>query len=117
MELRKEIDPNVIIDLASKGMIQEEIAARQGISVDTLHRHFAEEYKIGCRLRNGSIRQKQVELALAGNTTMLVWLGKNLLNQTDRSEIKVVEELGFGDFAEAVVAGADKADATAARVH
>ncbi len=34
-----------------------------------------------------SLRQLQMRAALAGNTTMLVWLGKNMLHQSDRSQI------------------------------
>lgn len=34
-----------------------------------------------------SLRRKQYTLAIEGNATMLVWLGKNWLNQTDKQEI------------------------------
>jgi hypothetical protein len=34
------------------------------------------------------IYQKQIELAKSGNVPMLIWLGKNLLGQTDRLETK-----------------------------
>lgn len=111
------LDKTRIRDYAANGMIMSEIAAIMNVSEQTLRNNYFEDIKIGRELLCGRLRMKQVELAEAGNTTMLVWLGKNLLNQSDRSEIKVVEELGFGDFAQAVVAGADKSDATATRVH
>ena len=36
-----------------------------------------------------SIRRKQTELAMAGNVTMLIWLGKQELGQRDRIESEV----------------------------
>ena len=33
-----------------------------------------------------SLRRKQFEIAQSGNTTMLIWLGKQYLEQTDKSE-------------------------------
>jgi hypothetical protein len=41
------------------------------------------------------VMQKQVETALEGNPTMLIWLGKNLLGQTDKHEVSVEERKGF----------------------
>lgn len=34
-----------------------------------------------------SLRRKQYEMAAGGNPTMLIWLGKQYLNQTDKNEI------------------------------
>jgi len=39
------------------------------------------------------LKRKQVEVALAGNTTMLIWLGKQYLDQSD----KVDNTHSFGD--------------------
>lgn len=36
-----------------------------------------------------SLRRKQIELANNGNATMLIWLGKNHLGQSDKSEVDV----------------------------
>ena len=33
------------------------------------------------------MRAKQVELAKAGNVTMLIWLGKQMLDQSDKQEV------------------------------
>ena len=35
----------------------------------------------------GSLRAKQFELAMRGNPTMLVWLGKQELGQSDRQQL------------------------------
>ncbi len=73
---------------------QIEIASKLGISVDTLERacnrerltsfadYFGQKRQIGfTRLRN-----KQFESALGGNVTMLIWLGKQFLGQSDKVE-------------------------------
>lgn len=83
---RKEVDENLVFDLAIKGWTNKEIAAECNCSHDTLERRFASAIKEGHAIRNGKLRAKQVEMALNGNATMLVWLGKNLLGQRDRLE-------------------------------
>ena len=35
-----------------------------------------------------SLRRKQLEVALAGNPTLLIWLGKQFLNQKDQSKVE-----------------------------
>jgi hypothetical protein len=45
--------------------------------------YFEEKRKLGFV----SLRRKQYQMALDGDRTMLVWLGKNLLHQADRQEI------------------------------
>ena len=84
--VRKPTNSKRIIELASKGYIQEEIAAMEDCSVDTLMRHHADAYKKGVKLCDASLRRKQVQVALSGNPTMLIWLGKNRLDQKDKSE-------------------------------
>jgi len=81
-----DIDEDLVYDLAVKGWTNKEIAAKCNCSHDTLERRFAATIKEGHAVRNGSIRAKQVEMALNGNATMLVWLGKNLLGQRDKME-------------------------------
>lgn len=39
-----------------------------------------------------SLRRKQFEQAMAGNTTMLIWLGKQRLDQRDMRRVEVDEE-------------------------
>jgi DNA invertase Pin-like site-specific DNA recombinase len=80
---RKIVDEGRIVELASKGHTLEEIGAFCGISVDTLERSFAEPIKRGRALRNGSLRAKQFEVAMSGNTSMLIWLGKVMLGQSE----------------------------------
>jgi len=73
----------------------EEISLFFGLSEDTIERAvvrqwnipFAEYYAEKRRLGFVSLRRKQYQLAIKGNVTMLVWLGKNLLGQADRQEL------------------------------
>ena len=41
---------------------------------------------------NMSLRRKQFEQAMGGNTTMLIWLGKQRLGQKDTRRVEVSEE-------------------------
>ena len=65
------------------GATQEETAGIVGISVDTLSRHFADLYKRGTQQRNYGLRRRQFEVAMKGNVTMLIWLGKQYLGQAE----------------------------------
>lgn len=72
----------------------EEQAAILGISYDTLNRRchsehglsFAEYFKQKSSGGKMSLRRKQYTTAMDGNTTMLVWLGKNWLGQSDAKD-------------------------------
>jgi hypothetical protein len=78
------VDAKLVENLAGIGCPNSEIASIVGVSVDTLARRFAEDINKG---RNGGktrLRKKQIELALAGNVTMLIWLGKQMLGQSDQ---------------------------------
>lgn len=71
----------------------EEIASFFNCSVDTIERAvkrdkgfgFAEYYKKKSAGGKSSLRRKQMEVALSGNTTMLIWLGKQYLEQKDKT--------------------------------
>lgn len=86
---RKTVDEAKIIELASKGHTLKGIAALCGISYDTLHRRFATACEKGIELCNDALRVKQIERALAGSDTMLIWLGKQRLGQRDKQDIEL----------------------------
>ena len=44
-------------------------------------------YEKGRSLLNSSLRRKQIQVAMSGNVAMLIWLGKQLLNQSERQEV------------------------------
>lgn len=84
---RKTVNPDRVIDLASKGLTIEHIAAMCNMSEDTLSLRFPDLIKKGRACRDGSLMQKQYEVAQGGNPTMLVWLGKQYLGQSDKTEV------------------------------
>ncbi len=88
----KEIDERQVELLAGVGCTVEEIAACLDVSKDTLERRFAALIEKGRGKMRQSLRRKQVERALKGSDTMLIWLGKNLLGQRDKIEQGTPEE-------------------------
>jgi hypothetical protein len=91
----KPIDLHQVEELARIGCSEADMAAVLGVSVDTIQRRKrdSEEFcgvieKGRASLRN-SLRRLQVKKALEGNTTMLIWLGKQLLGQSDRQQTEI----------------------------
>lgn len=87
--------PEVLIDLkklewlASIGATNREIAAQFGVCEKTIEvrrrkAEFREVMDRGEFLGNISLRRKQHAMALAGDRTMLIWLGKQRLGQKDK---------------------------------
>jgi len=74
--------------LANMQCTQEEIAEFVGISVRTLKRNneFCRLYKKGRENGRTSLRRMQWKKANDGNTTMLIWLGKQYLEQREKSD-------------------------------
>ena len=70
---------------------EEEIAQCLGASVDTLlnadnKELFRTAIEKGKANGKQSLRRKQYEVAMKGNASMLIWLGKQWLGQTDKVE-------------------------------
>ena len=86
---RIEIDYDAVEKLANLQCTQAEIAAWLGCSVDTLLRDekFCEIYKSGLENGKMSLRRHQWRALEEGNTTMLVWLGKQYLGQREKNEL------------------------------
>jgi hypothetical protein len=80
------IDPHLVEELAGLGCKNKEIAVLLGCSTDTLERNFAAEMEKGRENLKMSLRRWQLESAKKGNVVMLIWLGKQMLGQTDRVE-------------------------------
>jgi len=80
------IDMETVRKLASIQCTQEEIAAFLGCSVDTLQRNeeFCGVYKKAIESGKSSLRRLQWKAAEKGNTSMLIWLGKQYLAQRDQ---------------------------------
>ncbi len=68
-----------------------EVASFFGVAERTIERRrqsarFAAVMNRGYAKGRQTLRRKQMELAMAGNPTMLIWLGKQLLGQRDKIE-------------------------------
>lgn len=82
-ENKKIIDPKEVYKLASIGMKNSEIAEWFDVDDSTLAYNFKQELTKGKLNLSRSLRQAQISLALSGNATMLIWLGRNLLGQSE----------------------------------
>lgn len=80
---KRVITPNEVEQLAKYGMTDREIADFLGIKEDTLRYNFAEHLLKGKIELKRTLRMTQIKVALSGNVTMLIWLGKNILGQSD----------------------------------
>lgn len=89
-----ERDWHVIRAMCSIQCTGEEISSVIGISYSTLKRrieetygvNFEQYYKKESKAGLPSLRHAQWQKALEGNTAMLIWLGKQYLNQKDSPE-------------------------------
>jgi hypothetical protein len=86
---KAKIDPEEVFKLASIGCKVKEIADWFGVIDDTISNRFSGELEKGRASLKMSLRRWQLEAAKNGNATMLVWLGKQMLGQTD----KTIEEI------------------------
>jgi len=92
------IDEEQVEYLASIGCSNTEIADFFGCSKDLISKSYSTNITKGKANLKKRLRKAQLDTALKGNATMLVWLGKQILNQTDRQEIehiRPIEEIEF----------------------
>ena len=88
---RKEIDQSFFEGLCEIQCTLEEIAHVLHVSEDTIERWckrtyelgFADAYKRFSACGKTSLRRVQFNVALQGNPTMLIWLGKQYLSQRE----------------------------------
>ena len=91
---RKELDENLIESLASIGCTNEEIAGIAGCTEKTLAGNYYDLLKKGRNAAKMSLRRKQFQLAQTGDRTMLIWLGKQMLGQSEKvKQVTSTEEI------------------------
>ena len=88
----KKIDLEQVRKLAEVGCTDEEIAWIMDIATSTLalrkqRKEFSDIIKKARANLNMSVRRAQVVHGLKGNATLLIWLGKQLLGQRDRTDM------------------------------
>lgn len=77
-----------IYKLSSIGCTTPEIAQFCGCSEDTIERNYADILKRGRAMFRIAVRNLQFESAMHGNVTMLIWLGKQYLGQSNHISVK-----------------------------
>lgn len=82
--------------LARIGATYKEMGDFFGVHHDTLKWSFMEQIRRGRTEIKQALRKAQIKSALEGNVVMQIWLGKNLLNQSESGQVDEEEE--FGDF-------------------
>lgn len=90
---RRVINPEDVYKLAAMGCSTLDISRWFDIPENTLRYNFSEIIQKGQEDLKQSLRMAQIKLALSGNATMLIWLGKQILNQQENpanSELKQI---------------------------
>jgi len=77
------IDPEEVYKLSKLWCSYTEIAEYFGTNIETLRYNFMEELTKGRLETKQALRRQQIKVALSGNVPMLIWLGKNILDQSD----------------------------------
>ena len=85
---RLEIDVDLVEKLAVIHCTNTEIAAVVGCGEATIRRRFGGIVTKGREQGKMTLRRKQYEAAMGGNITMMIWLGKQILHQSDKAEVK-----------------------------
>lgn len=85
---RIDIDEEKVFKLAKLGATNTDIAYVVGCSENVIRARFGEVVAKGRATRRNSLRKWQWDAARAGNVAMMIWLGKQYLDQADKSEHK-----------------------------
>jgi hypothetical protein len=101
-----EPDEKTVTTVKGLGRIQattKECAAVLGVTEKTFiefrkrHPEIQSAYEEGVGAGRASLRRRQFKAAEAGNATMLVWLGKQYLGQTDKQDINTAVTTNASD--------------------
>lgn len=80
---KKVVPPDEVYHLATLGCTYKEMGEWFGVSEDTMRFNFRPYVDKAKEETKQKLRQAQIKLALSGNAVMLIWLGKNMLGQSD----------------------------------
>ena len=84
-----DIDTEELGKLVEFGCTNTEIASFFGCSPDLIEKTYSEFLTKGRATLKKRLRKAQLDLALAGNATMLIWLGKQMLGQAEKAEVQM----------------------------
>jgi len=82
---RIELDREQIFQLARLHCTIKEIADFFKVDRDTIADNYSAEIKKGRADGRIRLRKKQFDLAMQGNVTMCIWLGKQILEQNENN--------------------------------
>jgi len=82
-----DISTEEVTKLASYGCTNTEIADFYGCDESTIRKGYSESLTKGRTMGKMRLRQIQWKIAENGNCTMAIWLGKNMLGQSDNGNI------------------------------
>lgn len=77
------VPPDDVLKLAKLGCTVEEISDWFQVPANTIKYNFSDIIAKGRAETKQALRRAQIKLALSGNATMLIWLGKNMLGQSE----------------------------------
>ena len=81
-----KLDRDLIFKLATLHCTYKEIASVVGTSETTLEKRYSGIIEKGIAEGKKSLRRAQMEKALQGDVRMLIWMGKQYLDQKDSPE-------------------------------
>ena len=81
------VDTTKLLKLAKIGCTVRECADVLGCPEDVITQRYIEFYTKGRENLKERLRRKQIKKALEGNIVMLIWLGKQYLEQKDKQDI------------------------------
>lgn len=90
--VKKKVTAKELKKLSSYGMTKAEMADFLGMARSTFYQRLAEDPDLVLAIAQGegnmamSVKRKQFNMAKAGNTSMLIWVGKQYLGQQDKIE-------------------------------
>ena len=82
-----QVDGQKLQKLAGYGHTVRECADILGCSEDILNKSYSTFYTKGRENMKRRLRMAQIKKALEGNVVMQIWLGKQYLDQKDKSDI------------------------------
>ena len=88
-----KLDTEKVEQLAGFGCTNTEIASFFGCSENTIRRSYGEYLTKGRDKGKIRLRQLQWRAAERGNVSMMIWLGKQVLNQVDKQEVEHIRPI------------------------
>ena len=92
------IEPTEVEKLAGYGCTAREIADFYGCDESLISKSYSSFITKGKANLKKKLRKAQMDSALAGNSAMLIWLGKQMLGQSDKQEVELIKPIDEIEF-------------------